>query len=115
MRERDLLMTEEHAGGKNILYVVTPSPMMEWMQVYVDDSIRDKSNVKLIPSKYFNPEQFYYYQVYESNKYRDVEAGELLDKDDERKILTEKDCVPLTQEVCDERIRTFEPATDDAK
>lgn len=62
MRERDLLITEEHAGGKNILYVVTPSPMMEWMQAYVDDQIRDKSNVKLIPSKYFNPEQCYYYQ-----------------------------------------------------
>ena len=61
MKERDLLLTEEDAGGKNILYVITPSPMMEWMEAFVDDSIKDKSNIVLIPSKQLNPESNYYY------------------------------------------------------
>ena len=60
--------------------------MSEWMQYFIEDTIVNKSNVILVVSKHLNPESYYYYQDYTSSKYRDVEASEILDKEDKRPI-----------------------------
>lgn len=57
--ERDKLI--ESDDGQCPIYVVTPSPMMVWMQLFVQDSIKNKTNTKLIVSKNLNPESCYYY------------------------------------------------------
>jgi len=81
--ERDFLVKDDN----NAIYVVVPSPMMEWMQAFVDDSIIYPKNVRLVQSKFLNPEQVYYYQEYLSNSYRDVEASEIMDKSDNRPLI----------------------------
>lgn len=91
--ERDRLHGDQ-PDPTNKLYVVTPSPMMEWMKIFVSDSLKHKDMVVLVPSKNLNPEANYYYQFYEDNSYRDVGASELLDKEDTRKII--EGCPPLT-------------------
>lgn len=53
MYERDLLHGDK---PDNKLYVVTPSPMMEWMKLFVADSLKHPEMVVLVPSKNFNPE-----------------------------------------------------------
>lgn len=79
------------------MYVVTPSPMMQWMEDFVNDSLRFPEMVVLVPSKNLNPEESYYYQDYSNNGYRDVKANEIMDKEDQRPIL--KGCHKrLTQE-----------------
>ena len=83
MKERDLLMNDED-DGKNKLYVVTPTPMMEWMQAFVDDQIQHKANIVLVPSKELNPEKAYYYQNFGPYSYRDVKKTEALDSNDTR-------------------------------
>ena len=60
MYERDQLLDEFDEANK--LYVVTPSPMMEWMQTFVNDSLQFPTMVVLVPSKNLNPEDSYYYQ-----------------------------------------------------
>ena len=78
LSERDKLVNAD----SNPIYVITPSPMMDWMEEFVRNHLVHKNKVILIPSKYLNPEQCYYYQTYADNKYRDVESSELLDKED---------------------------------
>lgn len=85
MYERDLLHKEFDASNK--LYVVTPTPMMAWMEMFVKDSLRFPEMVVLVPSKNLNPENQYYYQIYDSSKYRDVEASEIMDKTDTRPLV----------------------------
>jgi hypothetical protein len=55
MYERDQLHND-NTDKSNKLYVVTPSPMMEWMKVFVADSLKHSDMVVLVPSKSFNPE-----------------------------------------------------------
>ena len=52
LHERDMLVKDTN----NIIYVVIPSPMMEWVKSFVDDSIINSKNVVLVCSKYINPE-----------------------------------------------------------
>jgi ribonuclease BN (tRNA processing enzyme) len=59
MYERDLLL--EKFDPLNKLYVVTPTPMMSWMELFVSDSLRFPEMVVLVPSKNLNPENQYYY------------------------------------------------------
>ena len=47
---------------KEKLFVVTPSPMMKWMQLYVQDSLEHPEKVVLVPSENLNPEEHYFYQ-----------------------------------------------------
>ena len=62
MLERDLLLSQAKVfDGGNKLYVVTPSPMMEWMELFVADSLKHPEMVVLVPSKNLNPEDKYYY------------------------------------------------------
>ena len=68
--------------------------------------------MRLVPSKYFNPEACYYYQNYDANKYRDVEASEIMDKEDERPWLGPEACQALTQGQASERIENFAPTND---
>ena len=69
--------------------------------------IVNKDCFVLVASKFLNPEDVYYYQEYESNKYRDVEANEILDKTDKRLNLSEKDCQILSREVVSQKIQNF--------
>lgn len=103
MYERDQLHGE-NPEPSNKLYVVTPSPMMNWMKLFVSDSLKHPNMVELVPSKSFNPEDQYYYQFYEPNRYRDVEAGEILDKEDTRPLVEECSIEDKT-----ERINKFVP------
>jgi ribonuclease BN (tRNA processing enzyme) len=85
MYERDLLHSH-NKNPNNKLYVVTPTPMMEWMKLFVSDSLDHPEMVVLVPSKNLNPETQYYYQKYEENSYRDVKASEILDTEDQRPL-----------------------------
>ena len=58
--ERDQLTTEFNDDDK--MYVIVPSTMMTWLQLFVDDSLNWPDMVVLIPSKNLNPENSYYYQ-----------------------------------------------------
>lgn len=43
------------------MYVMLPSPMMEWMQLFVADSLKFPEMVVLLPTAALNPEKVYYY------------------------------------------------------
>ena len=105
MYERDQILEKFDENEK--LYVVTPTPMMSWMELFVKDSLRFPEMVVLVPSKNLNPENQYYYQLYDKSKYRDVEASEIMDKADKRPLGGV--CEPQTKEVIDEKIRNFKP------
>ena len=55
LSERDSLDPEDK------VFVVTPSPMMEWMKLFCKDSLTYKNKVELIDSSTLNPEKNYYY------------------------------------------------------
>jgi hypothetical protein len=45
------------------LYIITPTPLMEWMQTYKDENITNRPDlIEFIHSKDLNAEDFYYYQ-----------------------------------------------------
>ena len=71
MSERDVLLSKEGAEQTK-LYVVTPTPMMAWMEIFVKDSLQLPEMVVLVPSKNLNPEEQYYYQQFDPSSYRDV-------------------------------------------
>lgn len=83
MSERDLLHTEVDESNK--LYVMTPTPMMEWMREFVQDSLKYPEMVVLVPSKSLNPEEVYYYQDFEF--YPDVAVAEKADTTDTRPLV----------------------------
>jgi ribonuclease BN (tRNA processing enzyme) len=107
MAERDKLLKE---GESNRLFVVTPSPMMPWMQAFVSDTLLHPDQTILVQSKHLNPEQCYYYQLFDPSDYRDVQASEIMDKEDARPLLGPDACQPLTKEEVDERIASFVPS-----
>ena len=47
------------------MYIVTPNPMLEWMQMYVNDQLKYPEHVVLVPSHELNPENEYYYQSFD--------------------------------------------------
>jgi len=59
MVERDRLIKEYNKDNK--LYIVTPSPMMEWMEQFRLDSLRYPEMVELVLSSDLNPETDLYY------------------------------------------------------
>lgn len=60
--------------------------MMQWMQAFLNDSLRFPEMVVLVPSKNLNPEERYYYQKYLLSKqsYLDVIESEGKDQTDKR-------------------------------
>lgn len=52
--ERDQLLKQE--DEKNKMYVVTPAPMMSWMELFVKDSLKFPNMIVLVPSDSLNPE-----------------------------------------------------------
>lgn len=74
---------------KNKIYIVTPTPMLEWMRIFVNDSLNYPDMVELVPSKNLNPESSYYYQYYMANNkdhYVDVKESESKDLTDLRSL-----------------------------
>lgn len=43
------------------IYVVAPAPIIEWLEVFVGDSLRLPEMVVIVPSMNLNPETSYYY------------------------------------------------------
>ena len=68
LSERDSVMSPEDQKSSNKIYVVTPTPMMEWMKLFVRDSLKYPDLVELVPSRSLNPEDRYYYQVYQRGR-----------------------------------------------
>ena len=60
MHERDQIF--ESSDCSNKLYVVTPSPMMVWMEAFVSENLRHQDMVVLVPAENLNPEDQYYYE-----------------------------------------------------
>jgi hypothetical protein len=54
MYERDQLLEKQDENNK--LYVVTPPPMMAWMEMFVKDSLQFPNMVVLVPNNNLNPE-----------------------------------------------------------
>ena len=54
MYERDQLLETHDENNK--LYVVTPPPMMTWMEMFVKDSLQFPNMVVLVPNNNLNPE-----------------------------------------------------------
>jgi len=69
------------ADENDKIYVVTPTPMMEWMKLFVKDSLKHPENVVLVPSRNLNPEDKYYYQ-------HNMVRRDQYDRDDPRKMVT---------------------------
>lgn len=57
-----MMHVRDELKPKDKLFVVTPSPMMKWMQLYVSDSLNHPEMVVLVPSENLNPEELYFYQ-----------------------------------------------------
>jgi hypothetical protein len=62
MAERDKLLTEEDIRKNNKFYVCAPVNLMEWLQLFVNDSLKHPKMVVLVPSLSLNPEDKYYYE-----------------------------------------------------
>ena len=58
------------------MYVVTPAPMMSWMEIFVNDSLKFPSMVVLVPSSSLNPEDQYYYQSFGRGAYEEWFSSE---------------------------------------
>jgi hypothetical protein len=65
MSERDRLMKakiESNDDSDIILYVITPTPMMKWMETFKANNITVRPDlIELVPSCDLNPEKNYYY------------------------------------------------------
>jgi ribonuclease BN (tRNA processing enzyme) len=62
LSERDKLLTKNDIRYKNKIYVCAPSTLMEWLNLFVKDSLEYPDMVVLVPSMNLNPENHYYYQ-----------------------------------------------------
>jgi hypothetical protein len=53
---------EGQDDSEMILYVITPTPMMKWMEAFKQQNITIRPDlVELVPSCDLNPEKSYYY------------------------------------------------------
>jgi hypothetical protein len=74
MLERDKLITKVDPTNK--LYIVTPTPMMGWMEIFKNESLRYPEMVELVPSNELNPEPIKYYLENENqDRYDENESG----------------------------------------
>ena len=64
MFERDKLQQDLPQDKRTKLYIVTPTPMMKWMEEFRQDSLKHPELVELVPSNTLNPEKSYYYQKF---------------------------------------------------
>jgi hypothetical protein len=68
MLERDRLLpsADPQRNDHDLkLYIVTPTPMMGWMEQFKKDQCVNRPDLlELIPSTQFNPESYYYYQSF---------------------------------------------------
>ena len=87
MLERDRLLTGLDLENK--LYVMTPTPMMEWMKLFVSDSLKYPQMVVLVPSSSLNPEKVYYYQ--EVSEYATRSMPQLLDMPQGQEVVRTKE------------------------
>lgn len=62
MKERDQLLSQMPEDKRTKLYIVTPTPMMKWMEGFRRDDLKHPELVELVPSNTLNPEETYYYQ-----------------------------------------------------
>jgi hypothetical protein len=58
MYERDKLLEKQTV--KEPVYIVTPTPMLDWMREYTSN-LKFPHLTVLVPSSSLNPEQVYYY------------------------------------------------------
>ena len=56
MSERDKILQTMESKDRSKMYIVTPNPMMEWIQMYVNDQLKHPEHVVLVPSHELNPE-----------------------------------------------------------
>lgn len=74
MVERDKLI--EKFDENNKLYIVTPHPMMDWMELFRNENLRYPEMVVLVPSKSLNPEPIKYYLENENyDRYSENDSG----------------------------------------
>jgi ribonuclease BN (tRNA processing enzyme) len=74
MQERDLVLDQLPESERTPIFVVVPTPMMEWVQTF-QAQLKHTSMTVLIPSTLLNPEQVYYYQHFDfENVYKGVVA-----------------------------------------
>ena len=61
LSERDKLLKKEDLRFKNKIYVCTPSILIEWLELFIQDSLEHPEMVVLVPAMNLNPEPYYYY------------------------------------------------------
>lgn len=94
--------------NENKIYVVLPSPMMKWMELFVSDSLMHPEMVELIPSKNLNPESHYYYQFDKYYKEFKTNTEDEWDQNEFRTLLR-NDCVKMSEEQANSKIMNFNP------
>ena len=62
LSERDKLFTNSEDAIAQKIFVVTPLPMIEWMQLFINDTLTFPEGVSLVQSHFINSEDSYYYQ-----------------------------------------------------
>ena len=60
--------------------------MMEWMELFVSDSLMHPEMVELIPSKNLNPEDKYYYQFDRYHNEYEFKTNNKWDEHENRKL-----------------------------
>lgn len=105
LSERDRLITEETKKfGK--IYAVIPTPLLEFFNHFIDENIKHKEMVVLVPSIELNPESHYYYQAKTQMDYFGITHEDSLPHKDL--------CEPVPLEEINRRIKQFEPKTERA-
>ena len=106
-----MMSVRDELNPQDKLYVVTPSPMMKWMQLYVQDSLKHPEMVMLVPSENLNPEDQYYYQEDHQEEDPEMMGEQILDE----QVYKTVECVEKSKEHIDEVIRKFIPRCDKSK
>ena len=86
------------------MYVVTPNPMLEWMQLYINDQLKHPECVVLVPSHELNPENEYYYQSFDDWN-QPINKG----IDGDHRKLTNRKCQKKNKKQIDEILNNFKP------
>ena len=59
MIERDKLIDKENE--EQVIYVVLPTPMIDWVETFIENNIKFKSMIRIVNSEDLNPEADRYY------------------------------------------------------
>jgi hypothetical protein len=70
------------------LFVVVPTPLYHYVEVFIEESIHYKDLIVLVPSIDLNPEPYYYYQ-------KRVDAFSYKDITDDESLPHKQTCEPL--------------------